>query len=82
MASGTIIVVKTGRDGLLLLHGYVRDSAVANRKDLDTYFDSRHFTSSACVEPGMKVSWDYDLNDRTSTAPRMRFDSMKLLTED
>jgi hypothetical protein len=77
MATGRIIYVKQNADGAV--HGYVADDAI---KNLDTslrvYFDSRCFEASAEIEQGARVEFQYDLSDRTSIVPRMKFDSMKL----
>jgi hypothetical protein len=59
------------------IHGYVKDDQIREtyKVMLNIFFDVRHLQTSACVEQGMKVSWDYDLNDR-SVPPRMKFDSL------
>jgi hypothetical protein len=81
VATGRIIFLHQGDDGTV--HGYVRDDQIktADRKDLNVFFDVRCLQASATISHGDQVEFEYDLNDRTSIVPRMRFDSMRVIEE-
>jgi hypothetical protein len=78
MAEGVIVYIRESDDGEL--RGYVHDDAIpAADRTKNVFFDVRCLASSAAIAQGDRVTFEYDLDNRDYTRPRMKFDSMKLI---